>query len=221
VIDLARRATDPELLDEGVPENEVISSLGDLRFVNRWLGGTRLLMRAAAPYLRGARRILDVGCGSADLTAALLARSPKGALAVGLDWKTLHLRQAPPTVTRVAGDAARLPFPEGTFDIVTANLFLHHFDAPKLPVVLRGLYAVTRGVLIVNDLRRALVPYLFAQAVFPFVFASKVSVHDGLVSIRRSFRREELLAGFEEAGIPSPRVYGGFPYRILAVCEKR
>ena len=221
MIDLSRRATDPELLDEGVPEREVVLSLKDLRFVNRWLGGTRLLMRVAAPYLRGARRILDVGCGSADLTAALLARSPQGALAVGLDWKTLHLKQAPPGVARVAGDAARLPFPDGTFDLVTASLFLHHFDAPELPGVLRALYAATRGALVVNDLRRAVVPYLFGRAVFPLIFASRVSVHDGLVSIRRSFKRGDLLQGFEAAGIPQPRILSFFPYRWLVVCEKR
>src|SRR6266568_7244753 len=67
--DLSRRATGPELLDEGVPEEEARRSLGDLRLVNRWLGGRRSLGDAVRPCLREGGRLLDVGCGSADLPA--------------------------------------------------------------------------------------------------------------------------------------------------------
>lgn len=221
-VDLSRRATDPELLDEGVSDEETIRSLGDLRFVNRWLGGQRALLRTVGPALSGVEhpRILDVGCGSADLPAFLVRSLPQGAMAVGLDLKLLHLRQAPPEVRCVLADVRRPPFPPRSFDVVTVSLFLHHFDAPEVADVLRGLFALCRRALVVNDLRRAWVPYAFGRAVFPFVFRSPVSIADGLLSIRRAFIPRELEAAFREAGIDRVKIRRSFPYRLVAVATR-
>jgi SAM-dependent methyltransferase len=164
--DLRRRADEGELLDAGVPESEARASLADLRFVNRWLGNRRALLAALRPHLEagnGRLRLLDVGCGSADVPAYVVRSLARPLLAVGLDLKLLHLRGAPPEVHCVAGDVTRLPFAPGAFDVVTASLFLHHFDARELPPLLRALYALSRRALIVNDLHRARVPYLFGR----------------------------------------------------------
>ncbi|HET7295235.1 MAG TPA: methyltransferase domain-containing protein, partial [Vicinamibacteria bacterium] len=186
MVDLSRRATDPELLDEGVPEHEAARSLGDLRFVNRWLGGRRSLLAATLPHLGGSRpTLLDVGCGSADLPQLLLRTVGARLLAVGVDLKLAHLRQAPADVKRVVADVRRLPFVPRSFDVVTASLFLHHFDGGEVAEVLRTLYGLARRALVVNDLRRARVPYAFGRATFPWLFRSRVSVQDGLISIRR------------------------------------
>lgn len=219
-VDLRQRATEPERLDEGVPEREALASLADLRFVNRWLGNRPRLVAAVRPYLAGSPRpsLLDVGCGSADVPAALADAVPR-LLAVGLDVKLLHVQSAPPTVRPVVGDVRALPFPARSVDVVTASLFLHHFDAAEAPGILRALYAVARRALVVNDLRRARVPYLFGRAAFPVLFRSRVSVDDGLISIRRGFTEDELRATFAAAGIPV-RVARTWPYRLLAVAEK-
>jgi SAM-dependent methyltransferase len=219
-MDLSCRATTPELLDEGVPEEEARRSLGDLRLVNRWLGGRRSLGSAVRPYLLEGGRLLDVGCGSADLPAFLLRYLPGPLIAVGLDIKPLHLQQAPPDVHRVVADVRTLPFLPRSFDVVTASLFLHHFDAPEVPRVLRALFNLSRRALVVNDLRRAHVPLLFGRAVFPWVFRSPVSVTDGLLSIRRGFRPEELRKSFAEAGIETVTIRRRFPYRLVAVAER-
>jgi SAM-dependent methyltransferase len=218
-VSLRTRATEPELLDLGVAEGEARRSLRDLRFVNRWLGGRRALLEAVLPHLRAGGRLLDVGCGSADLPAFLARRGPSPLLVVGLDRKALHLREAPGEVQGVLADVRALPFPPRSFDVVTASLFLHHFDAPELPRLLRALHGLCRGVLVVNDLHRAHVPYWFGRFAFPLVFASRVSVHDGLVSIRRGFRPGDLREAFQEAEIPRVRVERRFPYRLIAVAE--
>ena len=221
MIDLSHRSTDPELLDEGVPEDEALRSLGDIRFVNRWLGNRGRLDSVVRPYLEASARprLLDVGCGSADIPAHLLRRAPPQTLAVGVDIKLLHLAAGPREVRRVRADVRALPFPPRSFDVVLASLFLHHFDGPEVAAVLRGLYALTRRALVINDLRRARVPYLFGKATFPLMFRSRVSVADGLLSIRRAFTAEDLAAGFAEAGIPV-RIRRTFPYRLLAVAER-
>ncbi len=220
MLDLRRRATEPELLDEGVPEAEALKSLRDIRKVNRWLGRRRAFARALRPLLTPGKSLLDVGCGSADVPAFLAERQPRLRLVVGLDRQLLHVRQAPSVVQGVVGDVRALPFAPLSFDVVTASLFLHHFDAEEVPEVLRQLFALARGALVVNDLHRAHVPWLFARAVFPFAFESEVSVQDGLLSIRRAFRPAELREAFRQAGLPAVTVRRAFPYRLIAVARR-
>jgi SAM-dependent methyltransferase len=215
--DLAARARDPELLDAEPPESEVAKSLRDLRLVNRCLGSRRALLRAVGSCWSPAGRLLDVGCASGDVLGYLQQRLPGVRLAVGLDIKALHLKDAAPGLRCAVGDVRRLPFAERSFDVVTASLFLHHFDAAELAPVVRELARVARRALVVCDLRRALLPYLFGRVAFPLLFATPVSVHDGLVSIRRGFREPELREAFAGAGLRQVQIRRAFPYRLLAV----
>jgi ubiquinone/menaquinone biosynthesis C-methylase UbiE len=218
-LDLRVRSTEPELLDLGVDEEEARRSLADLRFVNRWLGAGRALRGVVLPRLHPGARLLDVGCGSGDLPAGLARSSPGAVVAVGMDTKLLHLREAPPELRRVIGDVRALPFPPRSFDVVTATHFLHHFDAPELPRLLRSLFGLCRRALVVNDLRRSRVPHAVSRWLFPLVLRSRVSVNDGLVSIRRGFTRGELDEAFRAAGIARVSITRRFPYRLVAVAE--
>ena len=89
----------------------------------------RPAMLALAGDVAG-RRILDVGCGSGPLFAALRDR---GAIVTGFDKSTGMLELA----RRRLGDEADLqaadlgsplPFPDDTFDDVTASLVLHYLQ---------------------------------------------------------------------------------------------
>ena len=82
------------------------------------------------------------------------------------------------------------------------------------------LFDLCRRALVVNDLRRARVPLIFGRAVFPWIFRSPVSLNDGLLSIRRGFRSEELRAGFAQARIERVTIRRRFPYRLVAVAER-
>jgi SAM-dependent methyltransferase len=220
-MDLSHRSEDPELLDEGVPTEEALRSLGDLRFVNRWLGNRERLLAAVRPALEAspAPSLLDVGCGSGDVPVWIASQFARPVRVVGVDLKALHLQAAPEALRGVVADVHRLPFADGRFDVVTASLFLHHFDGPDVARVLRELYRVVRRALVVNDLRRARVPYAFGRATFPLLFRSRISVEDGLLSIRRAFTPAELREAFATAGIPA-QVEATWPYRLLAVARK-
>ena len=217
-VDWSRRATEPEQLDLGVGEAEARRSLGDLRFVNRWLGGRRALRRAVLPLLEGrGASLLDVGCGSGDLPALL--HGERAVRIVGLDIKPLHLREAPRSLRPVAADVRQLPFRARSFDVVTASLFLHHFDGGEVAAVLASLASVARRALVIHDLHRARVPYYFGRLAFPLLFRARVSVADGLLSIRRGFKPAELAAAFAQAGLAQVRVERAWPYRLLAVAR--
>jgi len=228
VTSLAQRATEPEELDLGVSDAEALGSLRDLRFVNRWLGARGRLRAVVRPRLEAAAAareaatpsLLDVGCGSGDVAAFLAQSCSRPVLAAGVDIKPLHVKQAPPEVRPVVANVHALPFPERSFDVVLTSLFLHHFDGPEPAKVLAKLYSLCRRALVVTDLRRARVPYTFGQLTFRLLFRSRVSVADGLLSIRRGFTEDELRAAFVEAGIPHVRIQRVFPYRLLAVADR-
>jgi len=98
----------------------------------------RRLRRAAVAALRPqeGRRILDLGTGPGGLALDLAKRE---AAVTGLDGSEEMLDRAKdrlrgsehgPRVRLVRGDAARLPFPDDSFDDIAGMLVLHLLDDP-------------------------------------------------------------------------------------------
>ena len=87
--------------------------------------------------LRPDDRILDVGCGPGTITAGFAALVPQGCV-VGVDAAHDVLsdarreadRQGLANVAFQAGDAYRLAFPAGSFDVVHAHQVLQHLSDP-------------------------------------------------------------------------------------------
>ena len=116
---------------------------------------------AAEPAARGTGNgaaILDLGCGPGDLAVELAGRLHEARI-VGLDLspgmiELAQRHEGPDGQLRfVAGDAARLPFEAGSFDVVVSTLSLHHWAQPdrcfaEIKRVLRP-----GGVALVYDLR--------------------------------------------------------------------
>jgi malonyl-CoA O-methyltransferase len=81
------------------------------------------LLALALPEARGARRALDVGCGTGALLARLGALLP-GAAVCGVDLAPGMARAArgrAPAAAIAVGDAEALPFGEGAFDLVLSS----------------------------------------------------------------------------------------------------
>jgi ubiquinone/menaquinone biosynthesis C-methylase UbiE len=100
------------------------------------------------------RRILDAGCGSGPLFAALRER---GAAVTGIDQSAAMLEQARRRLgddadLRVADLAEPLSFPDGEFDDVVASLVLHYLRdwAPTLGELRRVLKTGGRLIASVN-----------------------------------------------------------------------
>lgn len=113
----------------------------------------RPAMLALAGDVAG-RRILDAGCGSGPLIAALRDR---GATVTGFDKSAGMLAQARLRLgddadLRVADLGGPLPFPDATFDDVTASLVLHYLRdwGPALAELRRVLKPGGRLIASVN-----------------------------------------------------------------------
>lgn len=76
------------------------------------------------------RRALDVGCGTGQSTRALTAIAEQ---VVGIDQSAdmLAVAEALPNIEYHVADAESLPFPDGSFDLVTAGLAFHWFNQER------------------------------------------------------------------------------------------
>ncbi len=131
--------------DETLPAHVVWHYLRKrLRFL------ARVAMGGAGP---GARRVLDVGCGTGTLANRLAAG---GALVVGVDVSLgmLARLQARGRAIPVGASGTALPFPGGWFDLVISVAAFHHIsDRDKVAATLGEMWRVVRpgGTVVVWD----------------------------------------------------------------------
>jgi ubiquinone/menaquinone biosynthesis C-methylase UbiE len=103
-------------------------------------------------------RVLDVGCGSGYLVRLLAAAAGPSGSVIGLDPSAAAVahgrRRGSAGTSFEVGVAQDLSaFADGTFDVVTSTLALHHVPARKRQDAFREMYRVTRpgGRLLVAD----------------------------------------------------------------------
>ncbi|WP_248897805.1 class I SAM-dependent methyltransferase [Haloplanus halobius] len=75
-------------------------------------------------------RLLDVGCGSGELTRVLAEESGGEVVGVDADPSLLAVAREELGCPVVAGDANRLPFPDATFDLVACQALLVNLPDP-------------------------------------------------------------------------------------------
>ena len=116
-------------------------------------------------------------------------------------------------------DARRLPFADGSVDVVTCSQLLHHFEDAEIPVILRELDRVARRAVVIGDLRRSWVAALgFWLVSWPLGF-HRVTRHDGVTSVLRGFTARELERHVHEATGRVARIRRHPGFRLTASWE--
>jgi ubiquinone/menaquinone biosynthesis C-methylase UbiE len=219
-----------EYLDRPVAPAERDASLADIDRLNAWFGGYALTFRALARVtgrVPPSRRLLvvDVGGGRGDFARRLLRHARRHGPRVHVvvvdrdpDLLAAARRHAPSDISLVRADATALPFREGSADVVTMSLTLHHMEPDAAVTSLREMHAVARVAVIVNDLLRTRLSLVLVWLATRLLARHPISRHDGPLSVRRAYSPGELRALAEKAGLPTPRVerYPGRG-RVLAV----
>jgi len=133
------------MFDEVAPRYDLTNAVLSLGQDRGWRTAVR-----DALALRPGERVLDLAAGTATSSAAL-ARS--GADVVGCDFSLGMLRVGARAghrgVELVAGDALRLPFADGAFDLVVTRIAPHHFE--DIAAAVAELARVSNDLVVVED----------------------------------------------------------------------
>lgn len=210
---MVRQSGVPELLDGPVDDlDELAGNLRDIAFANAALGGTAPVVRALRRTL--ARRVLDVGSGLADIPLALVrdgARRgvPLHVTCLDRSGEMLALaRRATgghPALSFVQANGETLPYQDGSFDVATCTLALHHFEPESARALLRELRRVSRLTPIVCDLRRSVIGFV-ASWLWSRTSRNRLTRNDAPLSVRRAYTPDEALALAREAGWKNAQV---------------
>jgi SAM-dependent methyltransferase len=222
-----------ELMDLGGSDRrELEEALRNLAWINRRLGGLRLVLRELPRLIAVASRpirILDVATGYADVPRAVVTWLRRRGIAVSVKCLDRHrevLRIAAraslpfPEIRCLAGDATSLPFSDGSFDLVVASLVLHHMEGDGPVRLLREVWRVSRRSVLVNDLRRGLPAYLVTWAFLHAAFRNRLILFDGPLSVRRSYTPSEAADLIGRAGWGRARILRHAFFRMALIGEK-
>lgn len=223
-LDLEHRATElTELMDDPDCDiDQLRRTYSQFRYVNAVVAGWRRVYRQRIRPLLSVDRVttlLDVGCGGADVPRALVRWAARDRLrlqvtAIDPDERALGYATSLPALTGLTlrqAPTAELVAERQQFDVVVSNHLLHHLTVPDLRRLVADSELLARRLVVHNDIARSRLAYsAYALGSRPFGRRSFVAV-DGLRSIRRSYRGEELAAMVQ----PPWQVVDQLPARLL------
>jgi 2-polyprenyl-3-methyl-5-hydroxy-6-metoxy-1,4-benzoquinol methylase len=233
---LALRQVEEEILDKLSPDDpRAAASRRDLRRINLLIFHAAIMVRLLRPHVaKPPRRILEIGAGDGAFMLAIARRLVK-------QWPQVELTmldRADLITCKRIDDFAKLGWRAEAvtadvfawlkraghrrFDLVTANLFLHHFDDIGLANLFAALQPLTVAFVATEPRRGA--PALVASQLLWAIGANDVTLHDAPASVRAGFRGTELSSLWPgEAGgsIIEERDVGPFTHIFVAKTNSR
>ena len=180
------RVIEAEWLDE-LPHADprAARSRRDLVRVNALMGNARIVAAELARAGR-LRSIAEIGAGDGSFMREVLRSA-------GAHDVEVHLVDRQPLGTITADVFDWLSDPAcPQVDVIVANLFLHHFEAPRLARLLELVAQRTRAFIACEPRRSALA--LGGARLLGLVGCNDVSRHDAVVSVRAGFSASEISA---------------------------
>ncbi len=209
---------------------ELVADLRNLRSLNRYFGSYRLIRHFLARWIQpnDQLRLLDLATGSGDIPRIALefARKRGAQLQIdAVDFQESTIKIARelsvgyPEITFHCADIHHFG-EEQAYDLVLFSLALHHFDETKAVTLLRRCRALSRGNVLVADLRRGWFAKVGVDLLTTTIFREAMTRNDARVSAARAFSFAELDqlawdAGWENFG------HRRFPFARQAIWLER
>lgn len=206
MFEYTQRSSEAEWMDDLEMEGPVlIETLDQLSKINYWLGGAGPSVNGLAKLVKkvpqDSYHIVDLGSGAGDTLRAMAKWGRRKGVKLkltGLDANAQCIQYAQeksqefPEISFAQIDCFGKDFFQQDYDIVHCGLFLHHFTDEELLSYLPRISALAKVGLVVNDLHRSKIAYRLFQLVCTIFRTSDMVRHDGLISVKRSFRRQDL-----------------------------
>lgn len=228
---LKNRVFDAEVMDDmTLPDAEIAPVLEGLGKVNSWFGGHKNMIRALQRFpVQSEDAISDWGCGGGDMLIAVSKWAAKRDMRLkltGIDaapaainfarkasagYKNIHYIQ---TDVLTGADAI------GKHDIIISSLFTHHFDNEGWVAMIKNMHASARKGIIITDLHRHWLLYYAVVFITHVLTRNKMVRTDGPLSVKRAFKKHELLTLLQRSQIDNFKLTWKWPFRWQLVIYK-
>lgn len=229
------RTNAAEIMDDFTLEGEVLrDALDKIAKINQLLGGNKLTLQGVLQLLTKINSdkvitIVDVGCGNGDMLRTLAEYADENELnfkLIGIDANSFTINHAKslskhfPNISYLCEDIFDDNFNKLQYDIALCTLTLHHFKDDEICELLSRFYKNATIGIVINDLQRSAVAYRLFQ-VLCFVFRlNDMSREDGLTSILRGFKKEELKQYSTKLGFKKYNIHWKWAFRYQWIIEK-
>ncbi|KFF15071.1 methyltransferase domain-containing protein [Flavobacterium hydatis] len=202
------RTDDPEIMDDFNLEGEILqNALDKIARINQLLGGNQLTLQGVEKLLIGIDKnqtitIVDVGCGNGDMLRKLADYGLKydwDFQLRGIDANAFTISYARklskhyPNISYRCEDVFNEAFSQLKYDIALCTLTLHHFKTNEIINLATVFDTNARYGVVINDLQRSIVSYRLFQAICFITRLNGMPKKDGLTSILRGFKKNELV----------------------------
>jgi 2-polyprenyl-3-methyl-5-hydroxy-6-metoxy-1,4-benzoquinol methylase len=234
LVNTQNRTDETEIMDDfDLEGDELKEALDKIASINQLLGGNQLTLKGVrkllkkVPYLSSIT-ILDVGCGNGDMLRKLAdfgLRNNLNLELIGVDANKFTINYAKdlsenyPNIKFRCEDVFSESFNELKCDIVLCTLTLHHFRNNEIVKLLTVFKNNSKIGFVINDLQRSGIAYRLFQSLC-FVFGlNSMSKEDGLTSILRGFKKEELVAFSEKLQFKKYSIEWKWAFRYQWIVE--
>ena len=214
-INTTYRSTEQELMDDFTMQGELLrDTLDKLGNINKWLGGNRITLNGVEKLLQEKDKsqtytIVDLGCGHGDILRLIAQwgrRHNFKLKLIGIDANTYAIAYANelssefPELHFKVSDVFSEDFEKLNCDIILSTLFLHHFKDEDIVQLLNTFSKNANLGIVVNDLQRSRTAYFLFQCL-GLVISNHMIKQDGLISIKRAFKKNELIKFSEQLNL--------------------
>lgn len=181
---------------------ELISDLRNLRALNRWFGSYRLVRHFLRRWIRpnDELRVLDLATGSGDIPRLVVEFARKIGARVQVD--AVDFQKSTVAIARqLSGGFPEITYHQAdiqhfgetqNYDVVLFSLALHHFDEGAALGLLQRCRELSRGKVLVADLRRGWLARAGVDLITRTIFREPMTRNDALASAARAFSFPEL-----------------------------
>ena len=206
LVDTSHRSSEMEIMDDFTMEGVLFrDTLDKLEIINRFLGGNSVTINGLKKLLKNQPKnktitIVDLGCGNGDILRDISKFGRKNNYSfklIGIDANlaaTEYAKELSKEYSELSFktmDILSEDFKKQSYDVVLCTLFLHHFKNEELISFLKTTTDKATIGVVVNDLHRHKLAYYLFKLI-GFFIKNKMVRQDGLTSVLRAFKREDL-----------------------------
>lgn len=234
IINTKYRTDEPEIMDDfSLQGEELRDALDKIAKINQLLGGNKLTLEGLKKVLPKNRdgvlfTIYDIGCGNGDMLRKIAdfgnANNYNFKL-VGIDANAFTIKHAESLTAEYANisylceDIFTLHHDKIACDVIVCTLTLHHFKEDEIIGLLHLFKNASKLGMVINDLQRSAVAYRLFQLLSVTFHLNKMSRADGLTSILRGFKKNELVAFSENLNFKKYSIQWKWAFRYQWIIQ--